>query len=469
MNVAVINPPYAVPFIREGRCQSPQSYRKNSVPQLTLALIAGVLRRAGYEVRVIDAIALDLSAEAIASAMAGSPPALILVNTSTPTIDSDLAFVETLKLRFPRSVAAVFGVHATVLDRQILEAAPRLDAVIRGEPEWTSLDLAAAVAAGKLDSEVAGCTLRTGERIAVHPDRAPRADLDAMGFPDWSDLPLDRYIHPVYRKPYLMVNTSRGCRHRCVFCVGPLYYGRTMRYRTPDSLLAEIRRDVEMFGVRHFWFYADDFTEDPAFVRALCRALLDSRLKIVWWSNTRADTDDPGLFALMKEAGCRMLSIGGESGSAEMLKSMRKGALAGQLARTVRLLRKAGIDSVVYYIFGLPGETEGSLRETVAGAKRAGPDYVEFYPAVPYPGTEFYDRLRREGRILSDDWPLYHYGEFVVDAPDFPPERMRARLRRAYRSFYFRPRYAWTMVRKLRRPASFLNLVRFGWSYFKSL
>ncbi|MGD0784076.1 MAG: cobalamin-dependent protein, partial [Candidatus Aminicenantales bacterium] len=149
MNVAVINPPYAVPFIREGRCQSPQSYRKNSIPQMTLGLIAGVLRKAGYEVQVFDAIALDLSAESIASSLAGSPPALILVNTSTPTIDSDLAFVEMLKLRFPGAVAAVFGAHATVLDRRLLEAAPRLDAVIRGEPEWASLDLAAAVAAGK--------------------------------------------------------------------------------------------------------------------------------------------------------------------------------------------------------------------------------------------------------------------------------------------------------------------------------
>jgi anaerobic magnesium-protoporphyrin IX monomethyl ester cyclase len=133
------------------------------------------------------------------------------------------------------------------------------------------------------------------------------------------------------------------------------------------------------------------------------------------------------------------------------------------------MMRKAGLDSVVYYIFGLPGETDASVRETVAAAKRAGPDYAEFYPAVPYPGTEFYDRLRREGRILSDDWSLYHYGEFVVDAPGFPPERMRTLIRQAYRAFYLRPRYAFTLIRKLRRPASFLNLVRFGWGYLKSL
>jgi radical SAM superfamily enzyme YgiQ (UPF0313 family) len=201
----------------------------------------------------------------------------------------------------------------------------------------------------------------------------------------------------------------------------------------------------------------------------LCRALIDSRLKIVWWSNTRVDTDDPGLFDLMGKAGCRMLSIGGESGSPDMLKGMLKGTVAGQLERTVKRTRKAGIDSVVYYIFGLPGETGRSVGETIAAAKRAGPDYVEFYPAVPYPGTDFYDQVRREGRILSGDWSLYHYGEFVVDIPGVSPEAMRARIRRAYRAFYFRPRYAWTMARKLRHPASFLNLVRFGWGYLKSL
>ena len=469
MIIAVINPPYAVPFIREGRCQSPQSFRKNSVPQMSLALTAGVLRRAGYEVRVFDAIALDLSAGTIADALAGSPPDLLLVNTSTPTIASDLAFVEALKARFPAAVAAVFGVHPTVLDRAVLETAPGLDAVIRGEPEWAALDLAAAVAAGSLDVELSGCTIRTGGRIVAYPDRTPRADLDELNFPAWDLLPLDQYIHPVYRKPYLTINTARGCRHRCIFCVGPLYYGRTIRRRTPGSLVAEIRRDLESFGVRHFWFYAEDFTEDPDFVKALCRTLVESGLKIVWWSNTRVDTADPELFALMKKAGCRMLSIGGESGSAEMLKDMRKGALSGQLERTVRMLRKAGIDSIVYYIFGLPGETEGRIRETIAAAKRANPDYVEFYPAVPYPGTEFYDRLRREGRVLNDDWSLYHYGDFVVDTPGFTPELMRARIRRAYRSFYLRPRYAFTLFRKLRRPASFLNLVRFGWGYLKTL
>jgi anaerobic magnesium-protoporphyrin IX monomethyl ester cyclase len=469
MNVAVINPPFAVPFIREGRCQSPQSFRKNSVPQMTLALLGGMLRRAGHAVTVFDAIALDLSAEAIAASLAPSPPDLLLVNTSTPTIDSDLAFVEWLKKRFPAAAAAVFGVHGTALDRQVLEAAPHLDAVIRGEPEGAALDLAAAVGSGSLDAVITGSTVRIAGRIIRHPDRPPRTDLDALGFPAWELLPLEQYIHPVYRKRYLPVNVSRGCRHRCIFCVGPLYYGRTLRRRTPESLVAEIRRNVESFGIRHFWFYAEDFTEDPDFVKALCRALIDSGLKIVWWSNTRVDTMDPGLFALMRKAGCRMLSIGGESGSAEMLKSMRKGALTPQVARTVRMMRKAGLDSVVYYIFGLPGETDASVRETIAAAKRAGPDYAEFYPAVPYPGTEFHDRLRREGRILSEDWSLYHYGEFVVDAPGFTPERMRALIRQAYRAFYLRPRYAFTLIRKLRRPASFLNLVRFGWGYLKSL
>jgi anaerobic magnesium-protoporphyrin IX monomethyl ester cyclase len=469
MNVAVINPPYIVPFIREGRCQSPQNYRKNSVPQMTPALIAGVLRNAGYTVRVFDAIALDLSAESIAASLAGSPPDLLLVNTTTPTIDSDLAFIATLKRRFPGARTVAFGVHVTALDREVMESAPSLDAVIRGVPEWASLDLAAAAAAGNWDVEIPGCTMRTAAGIVRHPDRIPRTDLDGLGFPAWDLLPLDQYVHPVYRKRYLPVNISRGCRHRCIFCVGPLYYGRTMRRRSPASVVAEIRKDVEAFSIRHFWFYAEDFTEDPDFVRELCRALIDARLKIIWWSNTRVDTTDPGLFALMRKAGCRMLSIGGESGCPDMLKAMRKGAIAGQLDRTVKMLRKAGIDSVVYYIFGLPGETERSVGETVAASKRAGPDYVEFYPAVPYPGTVFFEQARRENRILSDDWSLYHYGEFVVDVPGLPPDIMRARIRKAYRSFYLRPRYAWTMARKLRHPASFLNLVRFGWGYLKSL
>jgi anaerobic magnesium-protoporphyrin IX monomethyl ester cyclase len=469
VNILLINPPYALPFIREGRCQSPQSYRKNSVPQMTLAYLAGLLEREGHKIKVYDCIASGLGDSELFEDAAGFRPALAFINTTTPTIGSDLAFAAGLKKRFPGMALAVFGPHVTILHEEIMASSPFLDVAIRGEPEWAAVEIAGNAGGGGLGAQVLGCTTRTKNGVTVWPERRPEEDLDRFGFPDWRNLPIGEYVHPVFRKPYLMVNTGRGCRHRCIFCVAPKYYGTAVRHRSPSSVVEEIRAAVGGFGVRHFWFYADDFTESPAFVKDLCRSIVEARLDIVWWSNTRADKPDPDMFCWMRKSGCVMLSIGGESGSPEMLRRMRKGARVEDLKGTVRVLRRAGIDSLVYFLIGLPGETQATIRETIRQAKKVNSDYVEFYPATPYPGTELFRIASEEGWIAGEDWARFRYDDPAVSLPGLPPDRLKECIRSAYRGFYLRPRYLLVLLKRARRPAEFARLLRFGWGYFRRL
>lgn len=471
MKILIINPPYHIPIIREGRCQCPQNIRKTSIPQMTLAYLAGVLARAGHTLQVYDCIAMNMTIDDLFVETDKFIPELALINTTTPSINSDLLFAHAVKKRYPDCFIAVFGIHVTVLHREIMETNPFIDCVIRHEPEWTAIDLASTIQNGRRPDEgLPGCTIRINGKIVTSHDREYNSDLDLLGFPAWEHFPRSQYIHPIFNEPYLMVNASRGCIHNCIFCVASIFYGKKVRYRSVSSVIDEIENHViGKFDIRYIWMYADDFTHSPEYVKELCQAIIDRKIKITWWSNTRVDKQDEEMFRLMKKAGCFMLSIGGESGNAQILKKIKKGADPTHIKETVRLLRKVGINSLVYFLIGLPGETRESIQETVNFAKEINPDYVEFYPATPYPGTEFYDIAITENLIVDTNWDNYMCGgeRFVVEIPGVGKRELSKILRKAYREFYMRPSYAIILFKRIVRPIEFFRLMKFGYRYFQ--
>ncbi|MBF0543443.1 MAG: radical SAM protein [Candidatus Riflebacteria bacterium] len=469
--VFVLNPPFKIPLIREGRCQSPQNMRKTSIPQLTLAYISAFLSKNGHLVQTLDCIASDLHDEQVFDIAKQFDPQVILINTTTPSISSDLNFAETFKRKFPNCFLAVFGTHVTALHKTLIYEHPFLDFIIRGEPEWLSLALVSSLEKHEFtDSSLPGCTFRWQGQVHISAEPEFPNDLDSLGFPAWNHFDLSKYIHPVLGKPYLMVNTSRGCSHGCIFCVGHLFYGKKVRFRSISSIIEELENHViGKFNIRHVWMYADDFTANPAFVKELCRQIIKRKIRITWWTNTRVDRPDEEMFRLMKEAGCYMLSIGGESGSDEILKTIRKGTHPDQIKRTIRLLKKVGINSLVYFLIGLPGETRESIRKTIDFSKKINPDYVEFYPATPYPGTEFFNYAKNNNIIKVESWEKYLCGgsEFVLEIPGVEKGELNFILRQAYREFYFRLSYAFSFFKRSLKPAELFRLITFGLGYFK--
>jgi len=469
MRIVIVNPPHTTPIIREGRCQSPQNMRRTSIPQMTLAYLAGVLHKAGHSLRVFDCIASNMTAESFLLEMRDFDPRLAIINTTTPSINSDITFISDFKKQFPRCFMTAFGVHVTALHEEMLAKIPDLDCVIRHEPERPALELSSALEKDFLPEQgIPGCTLRNKGSVIIGAERPYDADLDGLGFPAWEYFDSANYLHPIFNKPYVMVNTSRGCAHNCIFCVASLFYGKKVRYRSVTSVIDEIESHViAKFGIRHIWMYADDFTCSPDFVKDLCRTIINRKLKITWWSNTRVDKPDPEMFRLMREAGCFMLSIGGESGNAQILNTIRKGTKPEYIKNTVDLLRKTGINSLVYFLIGLPGETRETIRETIEFAKKINPDYVEFYPATPYPGTRFYEIAAGDGLIVKTSWNDYLCGgnEFVIQIPGVTKNELDMILREAYRKFYVRPAYAAIFLKKALKPSEFIRLVQFGFGY----
>ena len=472
MKILIINPPYPIAIIREGRCQSPQNMRSTSIPPMTLAYLSSILSRGGHQLKVFDCIADCMTNIDIFNEMDPFHPELALINTTTPSINYDLFFIREFKERYPYCFTTVFGTHVTATHEKIMKENEFIDAVIRHEPEWTAIELASILSInGTLQGmEVLGCTLRQNGEVIVCPEREYNSDLDSLGFPAWEYFNKSNYIHPIFNKPYTIINSSRGCVHRCIFCVGHVYYGRKVRYRSIDSIIHELEDYIlGKLNIRYVWMYADDFTHSPEFVKELCSAIIKRDIKITWWTNTRVDKCDVEMYQLMKKAGCYMLSIGGESGNMNILRTIKKGTNPKDIKETVRILRKVGINSLVYFLIGLPGETRETVQETCKLAKEINPDYVEFYPATPYPGTEFFNIAERENLIEDRCWDNYMCGgnRFVVKIPGIKQKELNKVLRNAYKKFYLRPAYSLILLKRIIKPIEFFRLLHFGIRYFK--
>jgi radical SAM superfamily enzyme YgiQ (UPF0313 family) len=440
--------------------------RQTSIPQLSLACMGRLLMEEGAEPVLLECMALGIGMDEVLR-RAGTC-GLVFVNTTTPTFRNDMEVVRALKEGIPEIRIGAFGTHVTALHGEVMERYGSLDFVIRGEPEETALQVYRALALGLELEGVQGLTWRKNGTVQVEPDRPYSEDLDRIARPARSLLPNERYIHPLSGAPYTIVNVSRGCPSRCSFCVASLYYGRKLRKRSVESVLDELEHEI---GTDHVWMYADDLTKDRKYLSALCEGMIERGLKIRWWSNTRADVLDQDLYTLMARAGCFMLSIGGESASPDVLDQACKRLKPEDVARTVKMLRKARIISLVYFLFGLPGETRKTIRETIDFARKIGPDYVEFYPAVPYPGTGFWNAAMEKKLITVEDFDRYECGgtEFVVRVEGTLPGELEEILNRAYRAYYFRPGYLPILLRRLRSPREFAKLIRFGLGYFKRL
>jgi radical SAM superfamily enzyme YgiQ (UPF0313 family) len=263
-----------------------------------------------------------------------------------------------------------------------------------------------------------------------------------MPFPAWDLLPLGRYTLPLEGKPYLMIETSRGCPYTCDFCVAPLYHGHRFRERDPVRLVDDIAHAQQRFGIEHFYLWGDTVTLNAKTFGRFCDELIGRRLGVRWFGNARADNlTNPAFVQRLRESGCWMLSMGIESASPETRNSMEKRLEEARIRAALRNLRQAGIKSFAFFIYGYPGETIASMERTTQYALELEPDFANFYPAVPYPGTELYEKCRREGLLADEDWTRMEYSYYVLQDGELNAETVMQAIRRARRRFFLRPRY----------------------------
>jgi anaerobic magnesium-protoporphyrin IX monomethyl ester cyclase len=442
LRTLLLNPPLVkgVAFTRQGRCQERADVLGTTKPPYSLALIASLLRQLGCDVRLADLTATAGSVSSLISDLRqeGFAPTLVVVCSSTPTLESDAAEATALKGAFNVPFVS-FGPHASAAPQESMERAPTFDAMVVGEPEDGIVQLAALPSFDEAE-KVPSLIIRRGDTIVAHRSRGQYAGFETMPYPAWDLLPLERYRLPLENAPYLIVETSRGCPYSCDFCVAPVHQGHKFRERGAASIVDEIEEGIRRFGIKHFYLWADTVTLNAKSFAQLCDELVARHLQIRWFGNGRADSlTDPAFVERLAASGCWMLSLGIESESDIVRRDMMKRLEREKISLALRNLKKAGIRSFAFFIFGYPGDTPASIERTAEFARTLNPDFANFYPAVPYPGTAMYDKCKRDGLLVSDDWSKMEYSYYLLRGNGLDEDIVLGAVRRATRRFFLRP------------------------------
>jgi anaerobic magnesium-protoporphyrin IX monomethyl ester cyclase len=491
-------------------------------PQVSLAQMAALFP--DYHVDIVDAIPHRMTWETFEQLLREQRPRYYVTQVTAPTLQNDMYGVFLAKSLGMTTIA--FGTHVTPMPQATMEAYPALDFVLRGEPELTLRELVDTLesnsdgaqspnpeaqtrnsrlqgwwpgagqefrerlqklfveadpdwrpawlnlrrATSNLKS-IKGLVWRHNGEIVINADRPFIRSLDDLPLPRHDLLPLDSYRAPLVRGPYAFVVTSRGCPGGCRFCIKHVSYGNEVRFRSPENVLAEIEQLVSL-GVRAIHMYADLFTLDRDHVMGICRGILSRGLKVRWTCNSRVDFVDEEMLRTMARAGCWMISWGIESGDDGMLRRMRKGTTTDQVERALRWAKKNGIMNWGYFIIGLPGESEESIRRTIDFAKLLPLDLALFHIAAPHPGTPFFFEVVENGWFRPGTrWEDVDMDRStVLDYPHLRAEELEKWARRAFREWALRPGPMWTYLKMLLdspslwRPTLEIGLESVGWA-----
>lgn len=425
MKVLLANLPHKNKFVIEGRCQRKQTIRtKNLLPPITLAYISSLLKEKA-SVMVIDSDAKSFGLDEFMQKVASYRPDYVIASVSTPTIDYDIQVLKEVKKISPKTLNVIFGIHASYFAKELIKN-DSVDFVIKGEPELTASEIPF-----KSPDKIKGIVFKKNGKTFETDNRKP-TDIDDLPYPDWENIYLEPYKVLFANKEYLTVVFSRGCPQKCSFCTAPFYYGSEYRTRKTDSVINEIKFMKRRYGINDFLIYSDNFISKKNSVKKLCKKIIEENLGIRWMCTTRVDSVDEETLTLMKKSGCWLISFGIESGSQKVLNKNMKGITLEKSRKAVKIARDTGFVTYGHFIFGLPGETEDTIEETLKFSKSADLDFADFYIATPFPGSRLFEDYNFGKNV---DWSRFEYNKTVLKNQT----KLENVQKRAYFKFYSRP------------------------------
>ena len=396
--------------------------------------------------KVLDAPPHKVSIEQTI-AMAADYEFLVLF-TSTPGFHVDVKMAAMMKEANPKMKVCFVGPPVTVEPEKTLRENPAIDFIVRREFDHQVVNFAK----GTPLKELPGVSYRTeGGGIWHNPEGPVIENLDEM---PWAskiykrDLDFRRYNVPFLLNPFISFYTSRGCPAMCTFCLWPqTHSGHRWRLRSIPDIVNECRWALENFpGLKEIFFDDDTFNYKKERTIELCKEL--KKLNFTWSCTSRVTTDFETLKA-MREAGCRLMIVGYESGDQQILKNIKKGATIDMARRYTRDAHALGLTIHGDFIVGLPGETRESIRKTIDFAKEMNTETIQVSIAHPYPGTEFYDYVKKNNLITLDsmtDETGHQLPNIIY--PGLDRGELVDWVERFYGEYYFRPKAAWRVVRK---------------------
>lgn len=442
-------------------------------PVMSLAAIGGAARKAGHEVTILDMSYMRYSPALVCDTILREKPDVVGITATTPLANQmrDISFL--IKKISKAIMAVAGGPHPTALPRETVRQSA-LDVVVYGEGDATIVELLDGMSLPKVE----GIVWRNGEEIVQNPKREMIDDLDNLAMPAWDLYPADvyrKYVTRIIAKrtPVSTVEFSRGCVFLCDFCASKNTLGLGYRKKSPGRCAEEMLL-LERLGYREAVLADDIFTSDNNWAVSVCEEFIKRGVRMSWTctNGIRVDSAKDELFRIMKRAGCYRVHFGFESGNDNVLKAFGKGGRATlqQGIDAVNTARRVGMETFGMFMLGLSADTETSMQETIDYAKRVQVDAMRFGITVPFPGTQMFDELRRNGQIKSYDWDLYtvyNDAQQIYEHPNMSWDVIRKYFEKSHREVYLQnPGY---IMRRLLKSLRNLEIVWDAYYFFKLL
>jgi len=447
MNILLINPSF------KRRIQKTERVSP-TLPPIGLTYIAAVLRKNNFEVKILD---LNVTKLNIIEYIEKFNPEVVGIGSVTTTICQAFDIAQEIKKHYPKIHILFGGPHPTIIPEESIKK-KYVDFVVVGEGELIILDLVKELnKKGKKNfKKIDGLVFKQGNKIIQNKRRENIDNLDSLPFPAIDLLPLEKYqSKDTKHEKFMTILTSRGCPGRCTFC-NKRIFGYHTKKRSAENIIEEMEQLYKKYGYKDFHILDDLFTIDRERTVKFCKLVLEKNLKISWkcCNGIRASTVDLELLKLMKKAGCYMVNYGAESGNQKILNLMRKGQTLEQVENAVKITKKAGINCGCCFMFGSIGENRKTMRQTIEFAKKLNPDIAMFSILIPYPGTPVREIIEKEGTIFENwsDWDKYDNfeGKAIFEHGELKKQDMEEMHKKAYKEFYFRPRYILSQIFKKR-------------------
>jgi radical SAM superfamily enzyme YgiQ (UPF0313 family) len=416
-------------------------------PPLSLLITASILRLRGWEVEVNDLNANQKLTPELSQVSADSADIVIMTTNSymdwqCPTFE--VSEMLTWARRLPGDRLIITGSHGTHYPASLIRETGAA-VVVREEPEWAAVEAAEAIRDATPLEDITGISYREGTEVRHNPQRK-LLPMDEFPPPAYDLVNLSDYFYEVMGGNFALLEASRGCPYSCNFCNLSMFQDG-YRKRSPENFLKELDDLVEQQGCRSLYIFDLEFTINRKIVKIISEHLIGKdyagRYGFRWACQTRADSVDETLLPLMKQSGCELIHFGIEAGNPKIIEQTNKNIKKEKLLEGITATKAAGIKTAGFFIFGHPGETVENYQETLDFALELDVTYASFHPLIPFPGSPLFTEKFGESPYWDEPLPL---------APSYftaeQDENISKFIRKAYLSYYLRPRQIWKLLRQ---------------------
>ncbi|NLE02536.1 MAG: radical SAM protein [Fibrobacter sp.] len=414
-----------------------------------MAYAAALLEKHGHEAEAIDGVPLNMQESDFLEQVVAASSEMILFEPATTSFDYILSIASNIKKK-TNALIVFAGPHASIFASDILQQYQYIDYVLMGEYEFTLLELIQDVFENKKANlpAIKGLAYRSDKTTPIINAKRLDADINELPFPARHLFPSKKcndlkYYHDGFcqNSPAIQMHSSRGCPFKCSFCLltQVMYTNGNYRTFTSQRVVEEMNLVVDRFSAKEIYFDDDTFTGNKKNVLELCREIKACGPNIPWSAMGDAIVTDSEMLMAMKDAGCIGLKLGLESGHPDILRRINKPIKLARLEELITICKRLKIKTHITVSFGHEGETRETVNHTLRYVNSLDSDSIQFSLATPYPGTFFYENVKRSGMLIANSWTEYDPTHNpIVKHDDFPLEYLRIIEARSHKYWLYR-------------------------------